>query len=97
MNTKEDFKKEYSQLFKDWTEEKLEEYSTWMANKYSTIKKGDDVIHLEYYHGLIDDDAIKALQKHNWTGNIRELRNVVERLIILSGKNITIADVESFV
>ncbi len=29
------------------------------------------------------------LQKHNWTGNIRELRNVVERLIILSGKTIT--------
>src|SRR5882757_5455787 len=36
----------------------------------------------------IEDEAIKALQKHNWTGNIRELRNVVERLIILSGKTI---------
>lgn len=45
----------------------------------------------------IDDDAIKALQEHNWTGNIRELRNVVERLIILSGKIITKADVESYV
>jgi|ADGO01.1.fsa_nt_gi Transcriptional regulator containing GAF, AAA-type ATPase, and DNA binding domains len=32
------------------------------------------------------DDAIKLLQEHNWTGNIRELRNVVERLVILSGK-----------
>src|SRR6195952_2927746 len=37
----------------------------------------------------IEDEAIKALQKHNWTGNIRELRNVVERLIILSGKTIS--------
>jgi DNA-binding NtrC family response regulator len=45
----------------------------------------------------IDDDAIKALQQHNWTGNIRELRNVVERLIILSGKTITQSDVESYV
>ncbi len=45
----------------------------------------------------IDKKALEALQKHNWTGNIRELRNVVERLIILSGKTITPADVESYV
>jgi DNA-binding NtrC family response regulator len=45
----------------------------------------------------IDKDAMKALQGHNWTGNIRELRNVVERLIILSGKNITAEDVDDFV
>ncbi len=45
----------------------------------------------------IEDDAIKALQQHNWTGNIRELRNVVERLIILSGKTITLQDVETYV
>ncbi len=35
----------------------------------------------------IDDEAIHALQQYNWSGIIRELRNVVERLIILSGKN----------
>jgi two-component system, NtrC family, nitrogen regulation response regulator NtrX len=45
----------------------------------------------------IDDNAIEALQQHNWTGNIRELRNVVERLIILSGKTITLQDVETYV
>jgi len=45
----------------------------------------------------IDKKAIEALQKHNWTGNIRELRNVVERLVILSGKTITEEDVESYV
>ena len=45
----------------------------------------------------IDDDAIKLLQDYNWTGNIRELRNVVERLVILSGKTITTEDVKSYV
>ena len=45
----------------------------------------------------IDKKALEALQQHNWTGNIRELRNVVERLIILSGKAITVADIESYV
>ena len=43
----------------------------------------------------IDAKALEALKKHNWTGNIRELRNVVERLIILSGKTITAEDVVS--
>jgi two-component system nitrogen regulation response regulator NtrX len=43
----------------------------------------------------IETAAIKDLQKVNWTGNIRELRNVVERLIILSGKTITKSDVSS--
>ena len=46
---------------------------------------------------LIDKSATEALQKHNWSGNIRELRNVVERLIILSGKTISSEDVENFV
>lgn len=45
----------------------------------------------------IDEDAIKLLQEYNWTGNIRELRNVVERLIILSGKSIAAEDVKSYV
>ena len=45
----------------------------------------------------IDPKAVVALQRHNWSGNIRELRNVVERLVILSGKTITESDVTSFV
>jgi transcriptional regulator with GAF, ATPase, and Fis domain len=45
----------------------------------------------------IDDDAVKLLQQYNWTGNIRELRNVVERLVILSGKHITVEDVKTYV
>ena len=43
-----------------------------------------------------DEGAVGALQARNWPGNIRELRNVVERLIILGGEVITASDVESF-
>ena len=41
-------------------------------------------------------DAYEALQSLNWTGNIRELRNLIERLIILCGKIITGADVKQY-
>lgn len=56
-----------------------------ICTEYGVTKKG------------IDDDALKLLQDYNWTGNIRELRNVVERLIILSGKSISAEDVKSYV
>ena len=45
----------------------------------------------------IETEAVEALKHHNWTGNIRELRNVVERLIILSDRTITKKDVESYI
>lgn len=52
-------------------------------------------------HGMalktFSSDALKALQEVNWTGNIRELRNIVERLIILCDAEITSADVKTFV
>ena len=41
--------------------------------------------------------AVKELQKPHWSGNIRELRNVVERLIILSQDKVTLKDVKNFV
>ena len=44
----------------------------------------------------ITDDAVKELQKINWTGNIREFRNVLERLIIFCDKEITGKDVVSY-
>ncbi|MFN8266241.1 MAG: sigma-54 dependent transcriptional regulator [Chitinophagaceae bacterium] len=56
-----------------------------VADEYGQAKKG------------IDTKAVEALQEHNWTGNIREFRNVMERLVILSGKTITREDVYSFV
>ena len=43
-----------------------------------------------------EPDAIKALQAKQWTGNIRQLRNVVERLIILAGPKITKEDVDLY-
>ncbi|UZO80908.1 sigma-54 dependent transcriptional regulator [Aquimarina sp. ERC-38] len=42
------------------------------------------------------DKAIKQLQQYDWTGNIRELRNVVERLIILGGTEVSEDDVKLF-
>lgn len=45
----------------------------------------------------IDADAMQLLVDKSWTGNIRELRNVVERLLILSGDRITASDVKAYV
>ena len=44
----------------------------------------------------IDSDAMEALSAMRWSGNVRELRNVIERLIILSGDIITIDDVHKY-
>ncbi|MGI6320677.1 MAG: sigma-54-dependent transcriptional regulator [Bacteroidales bacterium] len=44
----------------------------------------------------ISDDAIAELQKINWSGNIRELRNVIERLVILCDKRISAEDVKLY-
>jgi two-component system nitrogen regulation response regulator NtrX len=63
----------------------VDRFLTDICAEYGTARKN------------IDEEAIRALQEHNWTGNIRELRNVVERLIILSGKTITRDDVENYV
>ena len=63
------------------------------------VDKFLDDIAMEYGQAkkTVDKKALEALQQHNWTGNIRELRNVVERLVILSGKEITVTDVVSYV
>lgn len=44
----------------------------------------------------IDSNGMEILQSRNWTGNIRELRNIVERLVIMSGKDISVEDVERY-
>lgn len=44
----------------------------------------------------IDNEAYELLRSMPWSGNIRELRNVIERLIILSGTRITASDVERY-
>jgi len=45
---------------------------------------------------IFSPQAIKLLQEYDWTGNIRELRNVVERLIILGDKEVSENDVKLF-
>lgn len=71
-------------------------------------RKTDIPLLVEYFIGQIcaetgmqpreiDDDALQLLVDKAWTGNIRELRNVVERLLILSGSRITASDVKAYV
>lgn len=45
---------------------------------------------------VIEKDALAALSQMEWSGNIRELRNVIERLIILCDNNITLEDVKTY-
>lgn len=45
----------------------------------------------------IQAKALAQLKEHNWTGNIRELRNVVERLVIMSGDEISADDVKKYI
>jgi len=61
-----------------------EHFNQQIAEEYGTSPK------------VIQEDAIGELQKINWTGNIREFRNVLERLIILCEKEITGKDVINF-
>ncbi len=63
----------------------VEQFLSDICADYGVAKKG------------IDDEALKLLQQYDWTGNIRELRNVVERLVILSGKTISADDVRNYV
>jgi DNA-binding NtrC family response regulator len=61
----------------------VDHFLTTICSEYGIAKK------------QMEPDAIQLLQQHNWTGNIRELRNIVERLVILSDKQITATDVTS--
>ena len=62
----------------------VEYFSSKIANEQGISKKS------------FSKKAIKLLQEYDWTGNIRELRNVVERLIILGGIEVSEADVKMF-
>ena len=44
----------------------------------------------------ISDNALSMLKAYNWTGNIRELRNVIERLIILGDNPISVDDIKKY-
>lgn len=70
-------------------------------------RRGDIGLLTDYFIGQICDEnriapkpiepkAVAALAQRRWSGNVRELRNAVERLIILSDRSITLADVERY-
>ena len=79
-----------------------------LINNPSLDERKDDIpILIEHFnseickeHGIakksFTDDALKVLMAYNWSGNIRELRNVIERLIILSSDMIDKETVKSF-
>jgi len=62
----------------------VEHFSAKIAREQGTAKKA------------FSEKAIKLLQEYDWTGNIRELRNVIERLIILGGTEVSEQDVKLF-
>ena len=62
MYDKESLKKQYREIFKDWSEEKIDKHAEWMAKKYSTLKSGENVVHLEYIGGMIDDNDISEIE-----------------------------------
>lgn len=62
----------------------IEHFSSKIANEQGVAKKG------------FSKDAIKLLKEYDWTGNIRELRNVIERLIILGEAEVSKTDVKLF-
>ena len=63
----------------------IEHFTKGIAEEHGTAAK------------KFSDEAVSALQAFSWTGNIRELRNVVERLVILGENPVTASDVASFV
>jgi len=62
----------------------VDKFLTEIAEEYGDNKKS------------IEPEAVKYLQTLKWTGNIRELKNVIERLIIMSGKTITVEDAKAY-
>lgn len=62
----------------------IEHFTTKIANEQGVVEK------------VFSKKAIQLLQEYDWTGNIRELRNVIERLIILGGTEISEQDVKLF-
>ena len=62
----------------------VEHFTRTIASEYGSAPKP------------IDADALAELQRMPWSGNIRELRNVIERLVVLSGTKITPNDVELY-
>lgn len=104
--TNKDMKKEIEE--KNFREDLYHRLSVILIHVPSLNERKEDIpLLIEHFNEMIcteygqpkkevAEDAVKELQNIDWTGNIREFRNVVERLIILCDKKITGDDVKSF-
>ncbi len=104
--TNKDLKKEIEES--KFREDLYHRLAVILINVPSLNERRDDIpILVDYFSSKISeeqgtgkksfsDKAIKLLQEYDWTGNIRELRNVVERLIILGEKEVSENDVKLF-
>ena len=104
--TNKDLKKEIED--KKFREDLYHRLAVILVQVPSLNDRRDDIpLLVEHFTNKIADEqgtalkkfspkAIKLLQQYDWTGNIRELRNVVERLIILGGKEVNEEDVKLF-
>ncbi|MBR3287713.1 MAG: sigma-54-dependent Fis family transcriptional regulator [Bacteroidales bacterium] len=104
--TNKDLKEEIAK--KNFREDLYHRLSVILIDVPSLNERLEDIpLLVEHFNGLICDEygtarktftpeAIQALQQINWTGNIRQLHNVVERLIILCGDTITGEDVQRY-
>ncbi|MBQ5997580.1 MAG: sigma-54-dependent Fis family transcriptional regulator, partial [Bacteroidales bacterium] len=104
--TNKDLKEEIAK--KNFREDLYHRLSVILIDVPSLNERLEDIpLLVEHFNGLIcseygtarktfTPEAIQALQQINWTGNIRQLHNVVERLIILCGDTITGEDVQRY-
>jgi DNA-binding NtrC family response regulator len=104
--TNKDLKQEIEE--KNFREDLYHRLAVILIKVPSLNERREDIpLLVDYFSGKISEehgtpaksfskDAIKLLQEYDWTGNVRELRNVVERLIILGNKEIVETDVKMF-
>ena len=76
----------------------FQDFTEWMEQIWNPFYTEYEKVAQEHHCTTksVDAEAVDALCAMPWTGNIRELRNVVERLMILSGESITLRDVELY-
>lgn len=64
MNNFESLKQKYKSSFPDWSDEQIEDFARRMNAKYSTVKSGPNVVHLDYFHGLLTDVDIEEISNN---------------------------------
>jgi hypothetical protein len=62
MFNREAYKNTLHSICANWTEVQLDEQADFMEQKYKTVKSGDNVVHLEYFNGLINDAEIEEIE-----------------------------------